>query len=295
MSNHERLHPARWWDALENHKVKCSLCPRECVIAAGAFGFCSARKNIDGELKSIAYGRPVSLQVDPIEKKPLARFLSGTSTFSLGTFGCNLNCCFCQNSSISRGHYEEAEKQRFFPPDTVVQMALEYKCHSIAFTYNEPTIFAEYAIDIAEKAHRQGLATVLVSNGYITPGAAADLYPHIDAANIDMKGFSEDFYREMCGASLQPVLDAIKYFYNLGRHLEITNLVIPGKNDSVEMIDLWLDWVENNLDKDIPLHFSAFHPAHKYNASTRTPRETLFRIKTQANSRGFNSVFLGNI
>jgi pyruvate formate lyase activating enzyme len=174
-------------------------------------------------------------------------------------------------------------------------LTISSKCRSVAFTYNEPTVFAEYAIDIAKLAHKNDLKTVLVSNGYITKRAAEDLYPLIDAANIDMKGFSNEFYTSMTDSKLEPVLNAIKYLYDLGKHIEITNLVIPGKNDSDEMIDSWLDWVESELDKKVPLHFSAFFPAYKYNSSPPTPPDTLYRIKAHAQSRGFTAVYLGNI
>jgi pyruvate formate lyase activating enzyme len=295
MGSQQYIHPAKWWGKLEDGRIKCLLCPRGCVISENSLGFCAVRKNVEGKLYSLAYGRPVALQVDPIEKKPLAEFMPRTTTFSLGTFGCNLNCSFCQNSSLSRGSYGPAEMARYVHPEEIVQMALKYRCKSVAFTYNEPAIFAEYAIDIAKLAHDNSLATVLVSNGYITRQAAKDLYPHIDAANIDMKGFSEEFYTTMTGSHLQPVLDAIKLIYDLGKHVEITNLVIPGKNDSMEMIDLWLDWVEENLDTAVPLHFSAFFPAYKYHDSPPTPRETLFGIRKHAHERGFKSVYLGNI
>ncbi|MDD5697590.1 MAG: AmmeMemoRadiSam system radical SAM enzyme [Victivallaceae bacterium] len=288
-------HPARWWKALDDRKVRCLLCPRACVIPQDESGFCSVRKNVGGKLYSLSYGRPVALNVDPIEKKPLAEFLPGSRTFSLGTFGCNLNCSFCQNDSLSRGAYSGVFFGRCFPPEKIVELTLANNCPSVAFTYNEPTVFAEYAIDIALLAHEQGLKTVLVSNGYITPLAAQDLYPQIDAANIDMKGFSEEFYLSMTESSLKPVLTAIKRLYDAGTHLEITNLVIPGKNDSRELISAWLDWVEANLNKQVPLHFSAFFPAYKYHSSPRTPKSTLLQIKEYAISRGFTAVCLGNI
>ncbi len=295
MSITETAHPARWWKASDDRSVQCYLCPRACRIAAGEYGFCAVRKNIAGKLYSLSYGKPVALNIDPIEKKPLAEFMPGTKTFSLGTFGCNLNCSFCQNASLARGIYTGAAYERCLPPEKIVELALRNNCRSVAFTYNEPTVFAEYAIDIARLAHEQDLRTVLVSNGCITPRAAQDLYPHIDAANIDMKGFSEEFYESMTESRLKPVLAAVKLLYGLDKHIELTNLVIPGKNDSMELIDSWLDWVEVNLDKQVPLHFSAFFPAHKYTSSPRTPRTTLLRIKEHAVDRGFSAVYLGNI
>lgn len=286
---------ASWWKAEAGKKVKCFLCPRGCVIADGHCGFCGVRKNIGGELFSLAYGYPVAVYIDPIEKKPIVEFLPGSWSLSLGTFGCNLECSFCQNYHLSRGFYKDAPELDELPPPQVVKLAKAKKCASISFTYNEPTIWAEYALDIAKLAKAEGVATVMVSNGYITLEAAKDLYPFIDAANIDMKGFSEEFYSTMTGGHLAPVLEAMKYFRGIGKHLEITNLVIPGKNDSENMISDFLDWVEKELDKNVPLHFSAYHQDYKYRESPRTPAETLYKIKEEANHRGFNHVYLGNI
>ena len=291
-----KFHSANWWKA-EQGGAHCLLCPRGCLICEGRIGFCGVRKNIQGKLYSIAYGHPVAIHIDPIEKKPLAEFLPGSWTFSLGTYGCNLACSFCQNHHLSREFYdvEKTQKSTFYTPEKIVDLAISEDCKSVAFTYNEPLIWSEYVIDIAKLAKERGLATVLVSNGYITPDAARDLYPWIDAANIDMKGFSEEFYSEMTGGQLAPVLDAVKYFASLGKHLEITNLVIPNKNDSNEMIDGFLDWTRNNLGLNVPLHFSAYHPDYKYNGSTATPPETLYSIKDKALKLGFKSVHVGNI
>jgi pyruvate formate lyase activating enzyme len=289
-------HLALWWQKLAEKKVACLLCPRKCVIGNGDCGFCGVRKNHDGKLYSLAYGQPMAINVDPIEKKPLAEFMPGTKTFSIGTFGCNLNCNFCQNWTLSRGNYTQLTKpSQTYTPETVVKLAQQHHCKSIAFTYNEPSIFAEYVIDTAKLAHQAGLATVLVTNGYISSEVRQALYPLIDAANIDMKGFSEIFYSEMTGTSLKPILDSIKYFYSLGHHLEITNLIIPNKNDSEELIDNWFDWIEANLDKNIPLHFSAFHPDYKLTEAPRTTPEALQQIRVKAKLRGFSSVYLGNI
>ena len=289
------LFKAKWWEALAEQAVRCQLCPRQCRIAAGETGFCRVRANVDGALFALSYGFPAALQVDPIEKKPLNEFLSGTATFSLGTFGCNLDCAFCQNHHLSRGEYVERKSAGYVAPETIVKMAEQRHCQSVAFTYNEPTVFAEYAVVIATAAKKKGLATVLVSNGYITLEAARELYPLIDAANIDMKGFAEEFYRQMCGGRLQPVLDAIKYYFSLGRHLELTNLVIPGRNDAEEMLDAYLDWVEKELDRKVPLHFSAYHPDHRFREAPRTPRDTLSALRERAGKRGFKHVYLGNI
>ncbi|OGV39912.1 MAG: AmmeMemoRadiSam system radical SAM enzyme [Lentisphaerae bacterium GWF2_45_14] len=292
---YRKYREARWYSALANKKVRCYLCPRECVISDMQSGFCSVRKNVEGKLYSAAYGFPVALQIDPIEKKPFAEFMPGTKTFSIGTYGCNLNCFFCQNYHLSRGHYNEKQAGQYVSPESAAQLALKNECRSIAFTYNEPTIFAEYCIDTAREARKVGLASVLVTNGYITERAAQDLYPEIDAANIDMKGFSEEFYLSMTGTHLQPVLDAIKYLYKLGKHLEITNLLIPGKNDSDELIETFLDWTAKNLSAEVPIHFSAFHPDYKLHDVPHTPTETLHKIKEKAQSIGFSHIYLGNI
>ncbi len=288
------IHAARWWQAEDSLCVRCNLCPRFCRIKPGWTGFCGVRANIGGRLGSVAYGHPVSVNIDPIEKKPLARFMPGSRTFSIGTFGCNLSCSFCQNDSLSRGHYDLKSLPRYVAPEDVIELALRHGCQSVSYTYNEPTVFAEYAVDTAALASANGLKNVLVSNGYITPEAADALYPLIDAANIDMKGFSEEFYRSLCGASLEPVLNSIRRLYESGKHIEITNLVIPGHNDGEPMIHAWFDWVEKHLDKDVPLHFSAYHPAYRMRVE-RTPRETLFKIRQYGEDRGFTSIFLGNI
>ena len=287
---------ARWWISEDRECVRCLLCPRKCLIAPGKRGYCGTRKNIDGTLFSLVYGFPAAVQNDPIEKKPLYHFLPGSRIFSIGTLGCNLCCIFCQNDSLSAYKPRDGLKYGYFSPEDLIGMALREKCRSIAFTYNEPTVFAEYAVDVAKLAHRAGLKTVFVTNGYISGEAAREIYPYIDAANIDMKGFSEEFYSSMCNGSLQPVLASIEYFRcGLGKHVELTNLVIPGKNDSPEMIDAWLDWVEAKLGFETPLHFSAYHPAFQFRSAPPTPPELLRKIGRHAESRGFRHVHLGNI
>ncbi|MDD2404208.1 MAG: AmmeMemoRadiSam system radical SAM enzyme [Victivallaceae bacterium] len=288
------IHDADWWEAEKSPTIRCVLCPRRCLIKPGETGFCGVRFNGDGRLLTIAYGYPVAINIDPIEKKPLARFMGGTRTFSFGTFGCNLNCSFCQNDSLSRGHYQLRQLPQYVTPGQIVEQAQQHKCSSVSYTYNEPTVFAEYVRDTAKVAAAAGLKNVMVSNGYISLEAAQEIYPLMDAANIDMKGFSEDFYRKICGASLKDVLNSIEYFYQLGKHLELTNLVIPGYNDDAALIDAWLDWVEEHLDKNVPLHFSAYHPAHKM-AAPPTPVKTVLKIRDRALERGFQYVFTGNI
>jgi len=294
--NKQVLQKARWWVNIEKKSaVQCLLCPRQCKIRSGEYGFCGIRKNIASDLYSIAYGRPVAIHIDPIEKKPFYEFLPGSYTFSLGTYGCNLDCLFCQNHHISRGKYSETELNEYIQPETLVALAKKYECKSIAFTYNEPIVWAEYFSDIAECCKRNNLATLLVSNAYVNLEAASDIFKNIDAANFDMKGFSQDFYKNMTSGSLKNILAAIKYFFSLGKHLELTNLIIPGKNDSEEQIESYLFWVKENLNLNIPLHFSAYHPDYLLSDIPPTPKKTLLRILEKSKFFGFNSVYLGNI
>ena len=292
-----KVHAAKWWQKENDSFVRCLLCPRRCLIAEGRSGVCGVRLNLAGELVSQSYGYPVALQIDPIEKKPLRHFLPKTGTFSIGTLGCNLQCCFCQNHHLSRAAYQERLSYRYFEPEEIASLAKRHGCASVAFTYNEPGVFGEYAIDTAKAAHEIGLKTVLVSNAYINLEAAREIYPYMDAANIDVKGFSEEYYREMCGGSLKPVVDAVEFYKNeLHGHVELTYLVIPGKNDADGMIDAYLDWVETKLGMDTPLHFTAYHPDYKYSASPRTPLSLLEKIQDHAlKDRGFPRVYLGNI
>lgn len=288
-------HPAHWWTAEPGTgAVVCGLCPRACRIAMGKTGYCGVRFNLSGRLLSLSYGHPVSVAIDPIEKKPLRHFLPGTKVLSFGTFGCNLGCVFCQNHTLSRQTYSAGREWETVSPQDIVALTQQQRCPSIAFTYNEPTVFAEYAMDIARLARNAGLKTVLVSNGFISDEASDDLYPLMDAANIDMKGFSEEFYQKMCGGSLHVVLASLLKLKRLGVHLEITTLVIPGKNDSDEMTNDWLDWVEENLGKETILHFSAYFPAYQCRIPATTPA-TLHHIRELCHDRGFHNIYLGNI
>ncbi len=288
--------PAKYYTQMPDGAVGCSLCPRHCVISPGGTGWCKVRCNEGGELLSIAYGRPAAVAIDPIEKKPLMRFLPGSQTFSLGTFGCNFDCCFCQNSSLSNGVYNAHGDWRVLAPHEAVSLALMNGCASISFTYNEPTVWIEYAMEIATLARNAGLKTVLVSNGFIQPGPAREFYPLIDAANIDVKGFSDDFYQSMCNGLLEPVKTACEILKNeAGAHLELTNLVIPGRNDAPEMLEAYLDWVEGVLGLDTPLHFNAYFPAYHYRQSPRTPVSLLRAFCDRARERGFLFVQMGNV
>ena len=288
--------PARFYTRLPEGAVRCDLCPRRCVITPGGAGWCRMRCNAAGELHALSYARPAAVAIDPIEKKPLMNFLPGTRTLSLGAFGCNLECCFCQNSSLSHGTYNANGDWRILTPRETVSLAAANDCPSISLTYNEPTLWIEYAMDIAKLARASGLRTVLVTNGFIEPEPARALYPLVDAANIDVKGFSEEFYESMCGGSLAPVRTACEIFKNeAGGHLELTNLVIPGRNDSPEQQEAYLDWVEAALGTDTPLHFNAYFPAYHYRQSPRTPATLLHALRDRALERGFRNVRLGNI
>ena len=296
MPKKEAEYPARWFEPESGGFVRCTLCPRKCRIPPDSSGYCSVRENRDGRLISLVYGKPAAIQNDPIEKKPLFHFLPGTRTFSLGTFGCNLGCLFCQNSGLSRESGDAAERLSFYPPDVLAEAALMHGCRSIALTYNEPTVWAEYAIDIAKEAKKRGLAVLLVSNGFISHAAAEELYPLIDAANIDVKAFTGEFYRTMCAGSLEPVQEACVFFKReLKRHLELTQLIIPGKNDAEEDIGRFLDWTADELGLDTPLHFTAYFPAWRYQESPPTPPALLLRICERARQRGFRFVHPGNI
>ncbi len=277
----------------DGESVICSLCPRRCRISPGQRGACQVRMNRGGVLYSLAYGAPAAVQIDPIEKKPFADFLPGTRTFSLGTFGCNLFCKNCQNDSLSRGIPAE-NPGKIIPPEKVVAAAVQHQCQSVAFTYNEPAIWAEYAMDIARLARDAGLKTVLVSNGFITQEAAAELYPLIDAANIDLKSMNPAFYRENCRGELADVLAAIRQYHAAGGHLELTTLVIPGKNDSVEETEQIFDFAESLNDPGLILHFSRFFPFYQLRDLPATPVETLYRIREMGEKRGLR-IRLGNI
>jgi pyruvate formate lyase activating enzyme len=261
----------------------------------GQHGFCFVREAREEGVVLTSYGRASGFCADPIEKKPLFHFLPGTGVFSFGTAGCNLGCRFCQNWSISKAR-EMALLDASATPEEVAEAALASGCRSVAFTYNDPVIFAEYAIDCARAAHERGLATVAVSAGYISPEARPAFFEHIDAANIDLKGFSEEFYRRLCLGSLAPVLDTLRWL----RHetkvwLEVTNLIIPGANDSPDDIARLCDWFVRELGPDVPLHFTAFHPDYRMLDTPPTPAATLKRAREQALAAGIRYVYTGNV
>ncbi len=289
------LHEARWWEAEPNGRVHCYLCPRHCHIGEGQAGFCFIRANHGGKLYSLGYAHPAALQIDPIEKKPLNHFLPGTRVFSMGTAGCNMGCFFCQNWGISKSKADQAAST-YVPPEDVVTLAMRYGCPSIAFTYNEPTIWGEYVIDICHAAKEAGIKTVMVSNGYITREAFHDIYDHIDAANIDLKAFTENFYGKITLTHLQPVLDTLKWLKNeTDVWFEITNLIIPTLNDAPSETRALAEWVLEHLGPDVPLHFTAFHPDFKLRDKPPTPPETLHAARATALEVGLHYVYEGNI
>ena len=284
---------AKWWNEIEQG-IECYLCPRRCIIANRSYGVCNVRKNVDNTLYTIVYGHPVAVHVDPIEKKPLYHFFPGSQIFSVGTVGCNLLCEFCQNWDIARAKPDDTQMHNI-SPEKIIDMAQESNCIGIAFTYNEPTIFGEYVLDIATLAHQSGLQTVMVTNGYITPEAIDDIYPFIDAANIDLKSFSNEFYRQYCKGELQPVLEALQRIRDFGTFIEITTLIIPGKNDSDSELDHLTRWIVDNLGPDVPVHFSAFHPDYKMRQLSRTPKATLDKARKIAIRNGLRYVYEGNV
>jgi len=284
---------ANWWHEKDG-KIECLLCPRNCVIDDRQSGFCNVRRNENQTLYTTVYGQPVATHMDPIEKKPLYHFYPGTQIYSVGTVGCNLACEFCQNWDISRAS-PESYFSKSIPPEKIIQAARQSDSIGIAFTYNEPTIFGEYVLDIALLAHGANLKTVMVTNGYISPQAINDIYPHIDAANIDLKSFSGEFYQRYCKAELRPVLESIEMIKSIGTFVEITTLIIPGLNDGDDEIDQLTIWIVDHLGIDTPLHFSAFHPDYKMKYISRTPKSTLDKAKKIALGNGLRYVYLGNV
>jgi pyruvate formate lyase activating enzyme len=286
---------ALWWKPLENGKVHCYLCPRDCKIGEGQAGFCFIRKNEGGKLVTLGYGRPAAVQVDPVEKKPLFHFYPGTRIFSMGTAGCNMGCFFCQNWDISKAKSDQVRSVDL-SPDDVCQNAMEYECPSLAFTYNEPSIWGEYVIDIAKRAHEVGLKTVMVTNGYINEEAFYDVYKHIDAANVDLKAFTENFYGKITLTHLKPVLDTLERLKrDTNVWFEITNLMIPTLNDDPGEVKQLVNWVLESVGDSVPLHFTAFHPDFKLRNIPNTPPETLEMARDIALEEGLKFVYVGNV
>jgi pyruvate formate lyase activating enzyme len=287
--------PGRWWHALPDGRIQCDLCPRDCRLHEGQRGLCFVRKMEAGRMVLTTYGRSSGFCVDPIEKKPLNQFYPGTSVLSFGTAGCNLACKFCQNWDISKSK-EMDRLMDAATPEMIAAAAVKLGCRSVAFTYNDPVIFAEYAMDIADACHARDVKTVAVTAGYMHAAPRREFYAKMDAANVDLKAFTEDFYFRLTGAHLAPVLETLEYLVKETQvWTEITTLLIPGKNDSDEELRAECEWIMQHLGPEVPLHFSAFHPDWKMTDVAATPPETLKRAREIARLAGLRYVYTGNV
>ncbi len=286
--------PTRWWTTLADGRVQCDVCPRRCKLHEGQHGLCFVRARQHDEIVLTTYGRSSGFCVDPIEKKPLNHFLPGTSVLSFGTAGCNLACRFCQNWDISKSREIDTLADAA-SPEKIARSAAEHGCDSVAFTYNDPVIFVEYAADVADACHSAGIRTVAVSAGYVCDGPREELFSRVDAANIDLKAFTEDFYQRVCGGHLQPVLDTLEWLVAHHVWLEVTTLLIPGLNDSDAELDVMSSWLVGHLGPDVPLHFTAFHPDFKMLDVPATPSATLTHARRIAMGNGLKYVYTGNV
>lgn len=287
--------PTKYWTKLADGRVRCDVCPQHCTLREGKRGSCFVRKHHHGEIVLTSYGRSSGFCIDPIEKKPLNHFYPGSSVLSFGTAGCNLSCKFCQNWDISKSRQIDSLCDGA-QPEQLARAALRYGCKSLAFTYNDPVIFLEYAVDTAIAAKESGIKSVAVSAGYICEQPRAEFYQHMDAANIDLKGFTEHFYHKICHGHLAPVLETLAYLkHETDVWFEITNLLIPDENDDDKELHQMCQWIVENLGANIPLHFSAFHPDFKMLNKQRTPLSTLLKARDIALSYGLNYVYCGNV
>ncbi|HHQ41563.1 MAG TPA: AmmeMemoRadiSam system radical SAM enzyme [Chromatiales bacterium] len=287
--------PTRYWHRLEDGRVQCDLCPRFCKLREGQRGLCFVRANQGGQVVLTTYGRSSGYCVDPIEKKPLNHFLPGTPVLSFGTAGCNLACKFCQNWDISKSRETDTLADEA-PPEKIARVAKALGCRSVAYTYNDPVIFLEYAVDTAKACRELGIRSVAVTAGYITEAPRKEFFSWMDAANVDLKAFTEDFYWKVTGGHLQPVLDTLRYIrHETDVWLEITTLLIPGLNDSDEELHAMADWVVKELGPDVPWHFTAFHPDWKMRDRPPTPPETLTRARRIAMEHGVRYAYTGNV
>jgi pyruvate formate lyase activating enzyme len=288
------VHDARWFDRLPDKAVQCRLCPRECTVADVERGYCGVRENRGGDYKTLVYGTLCSLNIDPIEKKPLFHYLPGSTALSVATPGCNMECKFCQNWNVSQYRPEQIESL-LVPPENLARMAKTRQCQTIAYTYTEPVVFSEYVMDSAAAGRREGVGSAMISNGYIREPALRDLCKHLTAVKVDLKGFTEKFYAEQCAAKLAPVLAALEVLHDVGIHTEIVTLVIPTLNDSAEEIAAMARWIVSHMSPDVPLHFSRFHPMYRIKNLPRTPPETLDRARKAAMDAGLRYVYVGNV
>lgn len=294
ISNVERF-PTHYWHMLEDGRIQCDLCPRDCKLHEGQRGACFVRGRVDNTMVLTTYGRSSGFCIDPIEKKPLYHFYPGSRVLSFGTAGCNLACKFCQNWDISKSRRFDKLLDQASPED-IAQCAEKNDCKSVAFTYNDPVIFAEYAMDVADVCHAKGIRTVAVTAGYIHAHPRRDFFAKMDAANVDLKAFTDEFYVKQTGSHLQPVLETLQYLkHETDVWLELTTLLIPGLNDSAAEISVMSDWIVKELGTDVPLHFSAFHPDYKLNDRASTPAETLIQARKIARAAGLQHVYTGNI
>ncbi|MBI83439.1 MAG: AmmeMemoRadiSam system radical SAM enzyme [Planctomycetaceae bacterium] len=287
--------PTKYWHRQDDGRVQCDLCPRYCKLHEGQRGFCFVRACQEGEVVLTTYGRSSGFCVDPIEKKPLNHFLPGTPVLSFGTAGCNLGCRFCQNWDISKSREVDTLADQA-SPERIAHAAHRLGCRSVAFTYNDPVIFHEYAIDVAAVCHEFGIKTVAVTAGEVCAEPRAEFYRHVNAANVDLKAFTESFYKNFCASHLQPVLETLVYLKReTDVWLEITNLLIPGENDSVQELEEMTTWIVTELGVDVPVHFTAFHPDWRMRDKPRTPPETLRRARDIARKNGIRYAYTGNV
>jgi len=285
----------RYWHLIADGRIQCDLCPRDCKLHQGQRGACFVRARQGDQMVLTSYGRSSGFCIDPIEKKPLHHFYPGSSVLSFGTAGCNLACKFCQNWDISKSRDMDRLMDQA-SPDAIADAALKHGCKSVAFTYNDPVIFAEYAMDVADACHALGVQAVAVTAGYMHAQARRDFYGKMDAANVDLKAFTEDFYFKLTGSHLQPVLDTLVYLKRETEvWFEITTLLIPDHNDSEQEIAALSHWIMRELGPDVPLHFSAFHPDHKMRDVPATPAATLVRARNIALKEGLHHVYTGNV
>ena len=295
MSDQAFTVPGRFWHRLDDGRIQCDLCPRYCRLGDGQQGLCFVRARQGDGIVLTTYGRSSGFCVDPIEKKPLNHFLPGTPVLSFGTAGCNLACKFCQNWDISKSREIDTLAETASPA-AVARAARALDCRSVAFTYNDPVIFHEYAVDVAQACAEAGIKCVAVTAGYVTPEPRAEFYRHIDAANVDLKGFTESFYKKLCAGSLAPVLETLEYLRReTGVWFELTTLLIPGENDSDAEIEAMTQWVVDRLGPEVPMHFTAFHPDWKMTDRPPTPPATLRRARDIAIKNGVRHVYTGNV
>ena len=290
-----QTHPTKYWHALDDGRVQCDLCPRLCKLHEGQRGLCFVRACENAAVVLTSYGRSSGFCIDPIEKKPLNHFLPGTPVLSFGTAGCNLTCKFCQNWDISKSReFDKLQEQA--SPERIAEAALQSGCKSVAVTYNDPTIFMEYAVDVAQACHARGIKVVAVTAGYICEEPRREFFAHMDTANVDLKAFTEDFYHRLCTSRLEPVLETLKYLkQETDVWVETTTLLIPDENDSEAELEEMTQWVVENLGVDMPMHFSAFHPDWKMMNTPATPFETLSRARKIALKNGVRYAYTGNV